>query len=660
MIKYIFILLYATTFSFCIHATNYYVDGANGNDASDGKSWTTAKKTIDSTYNLTVPNDNVFVKTGTYNFSAVNLTTQDYAFFTMTNVNYYGGFAGTESNPSQRAKSDKDLNGTIDPWEFTNETILNFTLQNSTTMNAIGLNLTSNTQSAKYFDGFSITGKYTYSISTTGIASNSAISINSMVTFQNNTVRNWTIIGTVNAGSSTLGSAAYANGPLMKLEGNGALIKNCLFEKNKSNLTAGASQSVDARQSPFIRIEASKANASNAINNCTFRNNIVKVDFSTSPLLANSGIRGLLVDIAPSNTPFQPIFKNNLLNNNDASFICKTGKNFRALNASLLNLSAEEVPAEVPATYQPRDYFGAKLEPLDGVLHGAGQGDNNTTFGQYSTNTASTRPILYMCYINLNNTPANLSKRGKFLKTQIDPLASDVMLQLGLSFNGRNSAGKQIDSLVSLGYYDEQIDTAVAIMKRFNRPILIRIGFEFEGIWNAHKPAYYQSAFMRITDKIRAQSVNAATVWCSAGGSAGYKSLTELYKYYPGDAYVDWWGVDVFSATDITDTRLATFLNEAKLKKKPMLIGESTPRLVGVLDGKVSWDKWYNPYFNMIYQFPQIKAFCYINWDWAYWAALYNQPEWAKWGDGRIEQNPFVVEKYRKELKNSLFIHSAF
>ena len=659
MIKYIFIFL-MTVFSCGIKATNYFVDGAIGDDANDGKSWSTAKKSIESTYDITIPNDNVFIKKGTYNFSAVNLTSQGYAFYSITNVNYYGGFAGTESNPTQRSKSDIDLNGTIDPWEFTNETILNFTLQNTSSMNAIGLNVSSNTQTVKYFDGFSITGKYTYSISTAGKASKTAISLNNMVVFQNNTVRNWTIVGTVNAGNSTLKTAAYADGPLLKLEGNGVTIKNCLFEKNIANLTAGASQSVDSRQSPLIRIEASQENTANSTHNCTFRNNIVKVDFSSSPLTANKGVTGLLIDVVPSVLPFQTVVKNNLLHNNDASFICKTGRNFMATNGSLINISSEDLIAEVPSTYQPRDYFGAKLEPLSGVLHGAGQGDNNATFLQYCTNVSPTKPMLYMCYISIDNTPTNLSKRGKFLKTQIDPLAPDVMLQLGLSFDGRNSAGKQIDSLVSLGNYDEQLDTVIAIMKRFNRPILIRIGFEFEGSWNAHKPSYYRSAFMRITDKIRAKSVNAATVWCSAGGSAGFKPLTELYTYYPGDAYVDWWGVDVFSASEITDSRLATFLNEAKLKNKPVIVGESTPRLVGVLDGELSWNKWYSPFFNMIYQFSQIKAFCYINWDWAYWAALYNQPSWANWGDGRIEQNPFVVEKFRKELKTSLFIHSAF
>ena len=38
------------------------------------------------------------------------------------------------------------------------------------------------------------------------------------------------------------------------------------------------------------------------------------------------------------------------------------------------------------------------------------------------------------------------------------------------------------------------------------------------------------------------------------------------------------------------------------------MIGESTPRYVGVADGEQSWNNWYKPYFDMIYSSPQIQA----------------------------------------------------
>ena len=655
------ILLLIIFLSSGIFATNYYVDGNNGNDTNDGKTWATAKKSIEATRDIILAGDNVFVKAGTYNYTASNLATQDCALFTLTNVNYYGGFAGTESSPTQRALSDKDKNGIVEPWEFTNETILSITLNNTTNLNSTGLCVTSNTIGFCFFDGFTVAGAYNYNVTSTNTTAKPAIAVCNYVYFRNNTIRNWTLSGTVNAGDIVGKTAAYTDGSLLKIYPGGGIVENCLIEKNTSTLTAGTSQSFDGLQSPFIRISSSNANASNAFRKCIIRNNRVKVDFSKSPLTSNVGVKSFLVEIVPSSTPYQTVFKDNVIHNNDGEFICKSGMNFTASEGAILKVdSKSDSVINVTPSYVTRGYYGAKLEPVSGVLHGVGQGDNNTTFLQYSKNVSPTKPVLYMCYIGLDSPVASLINRGKFLKTQIDPLAPDVMLQLGLSFDNKNAAGKQNDSLVSVGYYDENIDTVVSIMKKLNRPILIRIGFEFEGSWNAYKATYYKQAFMRITDKIRAKNVNAATVWCSAGGSASFMSMTQLLNYYPGDSYVDWWGVDVFSASEITDTRLATFLNNSKAHLKPVLIGESTPRLVGVLNSEISWNTWFQPYFNMIYQFPQIKAFCYINWNWANWAALYNQSSWANWGDGRIEQNGYVLNHYRNELKTGLFIHSAY
>ncbi|MFH0977333.1 MAG: hypothetical protein V1874_16255 [Spirochaetota bacterium] len=50
-------------------------------------------------------------------------------------VQIYGGFAGTETAPAGRAKSDRDSNGTAEAWEFANETIFDGDLDNDDTFN---------------------------------------------------------------------------------------------------------------------------------------------------------------------------------------------------------------------------------------------------------------------------------------------------------------------------------------------------------------------------------------------------------------------------------------------------------------------------------------------------------------------------------------------
>lgn len=64
--------------------------------------------------------------TSTYYFAKGNYTK---AGIVMTTGKIYGGFIGDETsiNLSARALSDKDGNGIVEPWEFTNETIINGT-----------------------------------------------------------------------------------------------------------------------------------------------------------------------------------------------------------------------------------------------------------------------------------------------------------------------------------------------------------------------------------------------------------------------------------------------------------------------------------------------------------------------------------------------------
>ena len=74
--------------------------------------------------------------------------------------------------------------------------------------------------------------------------------------------------------------------------------------------------------------------------------------------------------------------------------------------------------------------------------------------------------------------------------------------------------------------------------------------------------------------------------------------------------------------------------------------------VVGVINGKESWDNWFKLYFNFISDHPIIKAFCYINWD---WAKDWKQPEWK---NGRIQENEYVRKKFVDELKNKKYIHN--
>ncbi|HEX2955106.1 MAG TPA: hypothetical protein VHR47_14155, partial [Bacillota bacterium] len=165
--------------------------------------------------------------------------------------------------------------------------------------------------------------------------------------------------------------------------------------------------------------------------------------------------------------------------------------------------------------------------------------------------------------------------------------------------------------------------------------------------WNGYEAETYKPAFIRIVKAIRAHHLEAATIWCAA------LPLRNYMDFYPGDEYVDWWGIDLFLPSELKSQETFSFLGNADLHGKPVIIGESTPRSVGVGGGQGSWNRWFKPYFNLIRSSRVIKAFCYINWNWA------NYPQWSDWGDARLETKPVVADNYCNEMRLPLYFHGT-
>jgi hypothetical protein len=131
-----------------------------------------------------------------------------------------------------------------------------------------------------------------------------------------------------------------------------------------------------------------------------------------------------------------------------------------------------------------------------------------------------------------------------------------------------------------------------------------------------------------------------------------------LRQFYPGDEWVDWWGVDVFSEDEFARPQLAAFLDAARAHRKPVMLGETTPRHVGVLDGARSWDRWFGPMIALLQARPEIKAICYINWDWAEWSDRLGF-DWRDWGDARINRDATVRERWVRALSAPVFLNAT-
>ncbi len=321
----------------------------------------------------------------------------------------------------------------------------------------------------------------------------------------------------------------------------------------------------------------------------------------------------------------------------------------------LMGLAVTPVCAEQKKGYTTRAYYGAKFEPKDTVLHGGGQ--DPVGFRKYRETLGDGRgPVLYMTYTSVTREIHHVNAWGDRLKAELDAEPGEVIPQIGLNLTGGNDTGEGMDSLIARGEQDEQIDAFCKILKEIDRPVFVRIGYEFEGSWNGYQPEPFKAAWVRITEAMKRHDIDFATVWCSAGLSAGEMPLEHRMAYYPGDEWVDWWAIDIFDAYESLHPQTIEFCQKAGEHKKPVMIGEATARHTGVLDGQKDWDEWFVPFFQLIRQQPEIKSFCYINWEWVEWSDKLGFG-WHDWGDCRIEMNEVVTEHYRKEMELPLYQH---
>ena len=292
------------------------------------------------------------------------------------------------------------------------------------------------------------------------------------------------------------------------------------------------------------------------------------------------------------------------------------------------------------ATSSALGYFGAKFEPPDSrVLHGAGQSPD--AFRRYWDALPGTQPAVFMIYFGAHKLDSVQKQLDRYFDNY--PL---LIPQIGLSFAGEGPHGRAQDRLVK-GEFDSGLRRMARALRDTNRPVFLRPGYEFNGNWNGYDPDVYVEAFKRIHRLFKEEKAdNVAFIWCYASGGNQY-----FMRWYPGDEYVDWWGIDIFMPREIISRPTLRFLDAAIEHKKPVMICESTPRNIGVLDGEKSWRLWFEPYFELVRSRNEIKGFCYINWDWA------NYERWSNWGDARIEVNEEVLERYREEMRKPTYIH---
>ncbi len=292
-----------------------------------------------------------------------------------------------------------------------------------------------------------------------------------------------------------------------------------------------------------------------------------------------------------------------------------------------------------------------RLEPSGAkVIHGAGQSPD--AFRDYFGAMGDDKPMIYMTYCSLRDSPALVAEKFAKLKSELESYKEAFLIpQVGLSMTHDGVPKEHYEDKVASGALDANIEAVCDGFRSLGRPAFVRIGYECDGPWNGYRPKSYVDAWKRIVGKIRSHGLNdVATIWCVAidGRKPHYMD------FYPGDDVVDWWSLDLFSTDKLKPHGSGDdFVGLAAQRGFPVIIGESTPKGLGVLKGEDSWQKWFAPYFAFIADHPAVKAFCYISRDWTAF------PQYPNWGDSRVMDNAAVLARYRTELANPRYIQGT-
>jgi len=185
------------------------------------------------------------------------------------------------------------------------------------------------------------------------------------------------------------------------------------------------------------------------------------------------------------------------------------------------------------------------------------------------------------------------------------------------------------------GRYDSFISKFAGEAARWGHPFFLRFDWEMNGNWfpwsegvNGNNPGEFVTAWRHVHDLFAAAGAgNVSWVWCPNVDPG--QSLQSLSSLYPGDAYVDWTGLDGYNwGPDASSPRewksfdqlfSSTYdeIVEGVGSSKPMMIGE-----VGSSEHGGSKASWIEDMFAQVpADYPQIRALLWFdkfddNMDW--------------------------------------------
>lgn len=321
-------------------------------------------------------------------------------------------------------------------------------------------------------------------------------------------------------------------------------------------------------------------------------------------------------------------------------------------------------------------FFGAKFEPPAGrALHGWGQishgwntdhpgaaGDKQD-YLDYVQAVEEFSPAVVSFYLHPQREDGQAQLEG-FIERyrRFAAQSSWHMAQIAYDFDPQGTlAGKG----------DAQLEQFFTAISEVGKPVLLRIGWEFNN--RGHfDPEEYRKGYRYIVDKMRAMGVsNVATLWHASvpdlNELTGMPILSEhpYMEFYPGDDYVDWWSISNFSIEGFRSPGSVEFYENAASRGKPVFIGESAPwfgdaeNIMKFRDPNNLEESlgWFDAYFSLFEEYPQIKGMNLIIIDWQRWNWIWPQIS-GGFNNTRLDLWPELPAHYRDWLSSPRFIHA--
>jgi glycosyl hydrolase family 26 len=220
-------------------------------------------------------------------------------------------------------------------------------------------------------------------------------------------------------------------------------------------------------------------------------------------------------------------------------------------------------------------------------------------------------------------------------------------------------SGTRLADILS-GRFDGMIRERAREVRALAAPVFLRWGWEMNGNWSSHDgshngadtsngPRAYVAAWRRIHDLFAAAgATNAAWVWSPNAGDVPAASWNHWTHYYPGDAYVDWVGIDGYNwGTTQPWSSWSSFASLVRpiysdyAGKKPIMIAETASAERG--GDKAGWLDAVRA--SMKVQFPAVGALVYF--------------ETNKETDWSVRSSPLALRAFRALAADPYFAPRA-